>query len=77
MNKERDVTHEDGMSSRTAMLWVAVILLVVMVAVPLYFYFDPAHSYLAPKCIFRMLTGLDCPSCGNQRALHSLLNGDV
>lgn len=77
MNKERDVTHKDGMSSRTAMLWVAVILLVVMVVVPIYFYFDPAHSYLAPKCPFRMLTGLDCPSCGNQRALHSLLNGDV
>ena len=24
-----------------------------------------------------MLTGYDCPSCGSQRAIHALLNGDV
>lgn len=27
-----------------------------------------------PKCLFRMLTGWDCPGCGSSRALHSLLH---
>ena len=59
------------------MVWVVLAIVVVTIAIPLYFYFDPAHSYLAPKCLFHFVTGLDCPSCGNQRALHALLNGEV
>ena len=30
-----------------------------------------------PKCPFRLLTGLQCPGCGSQRALHALLHGDI
>lgn len=30
-----------------------------------------------PKCPVKVLTGLDCPGCGSQRALHALLTGDV
>ncbi len=41
-----------------------------------YLYIDPTTSHLMPKCLFRMLTGYDCPSCGGQRALHALLNGE-
>ena len=63
--------------SRRLLIWILVILFILTVAVPLYFYFDPAHAYLAPKCPFRLLTGLDCPSCGNQRALPALLHGEV
>lgn len=28
-----------------------------------------------PKCLFHTLTGLDCPGCGSQRAIHAALNG--
>lgn len=63
--------------SRKMVVWVLLIFVVVTIAVPLYFYFDPTHAHLAPKCLFRLVTGLDCPSCGNQRALHALLNGEV
>lgn len=42
----------------------------------LYFVFDPGSSAWSLKCPFRMLTGLDCPACGNQRALHALLHGE-
>ena len=38
---------------------------------------DPATSVFAPKCMFRYLTGYDCPACGIQRAIHALLNGDI
>lgn len=30
-----------------------------------------------PKCPFKVLTGLQCPGCGSQRAIHALLHGDI
>ncbi|MGL5683791.1 MAG: DUF2752 domain-containing protein [Marinifilaceae bacterium] len=30
-----------------------------------------------PPCPFYKLTGLQCPGCGSQRAIHSLLNGNI
>ena len=42
-----------------------------------YFFVNPATSYLMPKCIFKMLTGYDCPSCGSQRVFHMLLHGNI
>ena len=62
---------------RRGVVWAVIVAFAIMIVVPLYFYFDPAHSHLAPKCMFHALTGLDCPACGGQRALHSLLNGEV
>lgn len=43
----------------------------------LYYRHDPASSAHAPKCIFKLLTGWDCPGCGSQRALHALLHGHI
>ena len=36
--------------------------------------FDPSVSAFFPKCPFLLLTGLQCPGCGTQRALHQLLH---
>ncbi|MCM1369253.1 MAG: DUF2752 domain-containing protein [Candidatus Amulumruptor caecigallinarius] len=47
----------------------------VAAIIVLYYIFDPSGEY-APKCMFRTLTGLDCPGCGSQRMLHALLHGD-
>ena len=41
-----------------------------------YFSINPTNSYLIPKCPFHLLTGLDCPACGIQRALHYFLHGE-
>lgn len=41
-----------------------------------YFMLDPAR-YPFPRCPFLTLTGLYCPGCGSQRALHALLHGRV
>ncbi|MCX6419186.1 MAG: DUF2752 domain-containing protein [Actinobacteria bacterium] len=38
---------------------------------------DPQTDGAYPLCIFRAITGLDCPGCGSLRALHALTRGDV
>lgn len=30
-----------------------------------------------PRCPSKLITGLDCPACGVQRALHAALHGDI
>lgn len=42
-----------------------------------YFAVDPEMSRAMPQCVFHRLTGLDCPGCGSQRMIHSLLHADV
>jgi hypothetical protein len=37
--------------------------------------FPPVTSGFYPQCMFRQLTGLDCPGCGTTRALHAMLHG--
>lgn len=41
------------------------------------FAFDPAAWAFFPRCPFHLLTGLLCPGCGSQRALHALLHLDL
>ncbi|TJY64564.1 DUF2752 domain-containing protein [Sphingobacterium alkalisoli] len=43
----------------------------------LYKYINPIEHALFPKCPVKHATGLDCPGCGGQRALHYLLNGQL
>lgn len=40
----------------------------------LYGSFDPATTPF-PRCLFKVVTGWDCPGCGSQRALHAALHG--
>lgn len=42
--------------------------------VVIYGRYDPASNPF-PRCMFKSLTGLDCPGCGSQRAFHALLQG--
>ncbi|MBI3880083.1 MAG: DUF2752 domain-containing protein [Verrucomicrobia bacterium] len=46
-------------------------------ALAVLFFFDPAGHAFYPQCLFRKLTGLDCPGCGGLRATHELLHGNV
>jgi hypothetical protein len=39
--------------------------------------FDPARHALYPMCVFKKVTGYDCPGCGGLRAMHHLLRGDI
>lgn len=47
-----------------------------IVAGILLFVFNPEKNAIFPKCPFLMLTGLKCPGCGSQRAIHSILHLD-
>ncbi|WP_226294396.1 DUF2752 domain-containing protein [Aquimarina algicola] len=43
----------------------------------LYYFGNPSEISLFPRCPFHVCTGLYCPGCGSQRALHHLLHFDI
>ena len=54
--------------------YIAIFCAVIMLML-IYGLMDPSKS-IFPKCIFKMLTGLNCPGCGSQRAVHHMLHGN-
>lgn len=53
-----------------------LILVIVLLAGVFYYAVNPSTSSpFIPKCVWRMLTNTQCPSCGFQRAVHSALHG--
>lgn len=43
----------------------------------IYYWYSPADHHLFPRCVFKTVTGLDCPGCGAQRATHELLHLNI
>ena len=64
------------MNFKKPVKWVIAITLVSVFAI-LYRTFNPVENKYFPKCPFKELTGLKCPGCGSQRAIHYLLNFDL
>ena len=60
---------------KKALISVAAIL--VVTALIIFFYIDPNAYPFFPKCPFLVITGLDCPGCGSQRAFHQLLHFNI
>ena len=56
----------------------AFVLVVVFIVFIVFIYgnYNPEENSFFPKCVLYRMTGFECPSCGVQRAVHSLLNGD-
>ncbi len=65
------------MAATTNYKWQAWAWALAGLALVGYFLFDPAASGFFPKCPFYVLTGLKCPGCGSQRAIHALLHLQV
>lgn len=55
----------------------AGLLLAILLVVVLFYVLDPTQYIIFPSCPFHNLTGIYCPGCGSQRALHSLLHFDI
>lgn len=55
-------------------IWIAI---TTPILITIFYFYDPCNYRLFPKCPFLLLTGLQCPGCGSQRAIHSLLHFDV
>ena len=62
------------MAPRSFRLWLSGS--VVLVAGWIVYRFPPATTPWYPRCLFHMLTGLDCPGCGGTRAVYQLLHGN-
>lgn len=54
-----------------------VIPVILIVAGIIYYCCFDSWGYYFPKCPVKLLTGLECPSCGSQRAFSALLHGHV
>jgi hypothetical protein len=63
--------HKYKLVHTRVMIYVIVIVFLLFVFV--YGIFDPARVNFFPVCPFRLLTGLKCPGCVFQRAIHQLL----
>lgn len=42
----------------------------------IYYTYNPEEYVAFPKCLLYHMTGFQCPSCGTQRAIYSILNGN-
>lgn len=54
-----------------------VLIAGIILLIALYALLDPGQLVWAPKCPLYVFTGLQCPGCGSQRAIHALLTGNV
>ena len=64
------------MSIKAYLKWPATAV-ALLLFVWVYKNYNPIDYGWFPKCPFRALTGLLCPGCGSQRAVHNLLNLDI
>ena len=62
---------------RLLILSLPLLLIALVALIIIYYRVSPTTSVFFPKCAFLMLTGLKCPGCGSQRAVHALLHADL
>ncbi|MDG1509828.1 MAG: DUF2752 domain-containing protein [Flavobacteriaceae bacterium] len=54
-----------------------IVGILILLLVSLYYFFNPTVSNFFPKCPFHTITGLYCPGCGSQRAVHDLMHLNI
>lgn len=55
----------------------AVALVLLAAALYIFYTFDPSVHPFFSRCPFLLATGYECPGCGSQRAIHSLLHLNI
>ena len=53
----------------------SILALLALLVGFVYYWIDPSKYLIMPKCPIKLLTRLNCPGCGFQRALHAALHG--
>lgn len=71
------MTVNETRPNRQTLIGVGTIVGLCASALLVLYIADPARHSLYPVCYFHQLTGLDCPGCGSQRAIHQLLHGNL
>lgn len=61
--------------TKKVLIAAATVLLVAVLII--FFNIDPEVYPFFPKCPFLVITGLECPGCGSQRAFHKLLHFNI
>lgn len=56
---------------------VAIIFFLLIIVGLVYYFVDPLSAEWMPKCFSKTIFGISCPGCGTQRAIHSVLKGDI
>lgn len=56
---------------------ITVIAILLVTVIIIFFHIDPNVYPIFPKCPFLVITGLECPGCGSQRAFHQLLHFNI
>lgn len=70
------LSGEGGQKRSAKNLWFNIgICIFLLTALILLYFINPENYAFMPKCIIKLITGLDCPSCGAQRAIHAFLHG--
>lgn len=54
-----------------------LLLILIFSGIIILIVIDPTKSTWMPKCPIWLTTGLYCPGCGSQRAVHALLTGHI
>ncbi len=54
---------------------ISLSIIFPIIIIILYYFYNEANSGWSVQCLFHQITGLQCPGCGGQRALHYLLHG--
>ena len=62
---------------RTTKIAIAVTPFAAIAALAFLYSHDPSAHTFYPRCIFHVLTGLQCPGCGATRALYQMLHGNI
>ncbi len=55
-------------------IWIGLAVAGIVTAGVMLFLYNPGDELFAPKCLFKLVTGWECPGCGSSRALHHLLH---
>mgnify|MGYP002275104765 CR=1 FL=1 len=57
--------------------WKIGVVVLILVLTTISYCYNPCNYSIFPKCPFLLLTGLQCPGCGSQRAIHYLSHLDI